>query len=254
MVCGNGFVYHVTPHIGEHVIPGKPGRHRVAMISDLHFGSKFCNKKRMIAFLKEAWKQGARVCVVVGDVLDGNKSVLLPEQSSTTFDAQLAELRAFMKKAPAFEFVAIDGNHDGYFSASAGFTSGQLVANDLREHGVDWTFLGVCLGRARIHGARWHLWHPHGGASTRNAVRRILNERAEALQERTDILVMGHFHKFASLPIYPEGIHGVCCPTFQEKGSEFSNRMTRPWDIGGVIVAYNVARNGHVSEVSAEIV
>jgi len=230
----------------------RPGRYRVGQFTDAHFGSEHCDREAAREFLERAWEQRARVMVCTGDVLDGFKDVLIPEQRAVGFDRQAKEAVDVIRKAPPFTWVAIDGNHDGYFSSSIGFVSGRLLQDRMTEAGVNWRFLGVCLGRARIHGAHWQLWHPHGGASTRNAIRRILNDRIESLQERVDILAMGHFHKFAPVATYPERVFGVAGGTFQRKASEFSNRITRPWDVGGTIVSYDVDANGEISHAGAE--
>lgn len=232
----------------------KPGRYHVAHVTDVHFGSKYCDRAALLEFLHEAWKKGCRVAAHTGDNLDGWKDVLIPEQRAIGFDAQCTEAVETIRQAPPFEWVKIDGNHDGYFSNAIGFVAGKLEETRMREAGVDWTFAGVCLGRAVIHGARWMLWHPHGGASTRNAIRRTLNERAESLEEPVDVLAMGHFHKFTAIPTFPEHTFGIAGGTFQRKKSEFANRITRPWDIGASIVSYDVDKRGHATHVAAEFV
>lgn len=255
-VC-EGFVgTRVRVGAGEVVRLGKtkPGRYSVGHFTDLHAGSKYSDQEALLNTLHKAWDKGCRVIANTGDNLDGHKDVLLLEQRAVGFDAQSAELVETFKKAPPFQVVAIDGNHDGYFSNAIGFTSGSLLETRMREAGIDWTFAGVCLGRALLHGAKWMLWHPHGGASTRNALRRILNERAESLQEPVDVLAMGHFHKFVCIPTFPEGVFGIAGGTFQRKGSEFSNRISRPWDTGASIVSYDLDVKGHVSHVAAEFI
>lgn len=230
----------------------RPGRKHVAIMTDTHFGSTHCDLPGIQRFLQLAWDRGCRVAVCTGDVLDGNKEVLLHEQDQTGFDKQIDAACKSLSKAPPFQWVAIDGNHDGYFSSSIGTISGVTLAERLRAVGVKWDFAGVCLGRATIHGAKWHLWHPHGGASTRNAIRRILNERIESLDEPADILAIGHFHKYCGLPTYPEGVYGIAGGTFQKKLSEFANRIAKGWDIGGSIVSYTLNKDGTVSEISSE--
>lgn len=253
----DGFIQTRSPAIHAETKPiilgsTRPGRHHVAIVTDLHAGSNHFHSRGLLRFLDLSWSFGCRVAVSTGDVLDGNKPVLLPDQLRAGWDGQVSELTKTLTKAPPFKYVAIDGNHDGYFSASSGTTSGRQLETTLRGEGLDWTFAGVCLGRAKIHGADWHLWHPHGGAGTRNAIRRILNERIEALEEPAHIVAMGHFHKFATVAAYPERVFGVAGGTFQEKRSEFANRISRGWDVGGTIVSYTLSRHGVISEISAE--
>lgn len=229
----------------------RPGRKRVALVTDLHFGSAHTNQKGLHAFLTYAKARGVSTIVCTGDILDGNKDVLLHDQNRIGWDNQAAEAVAAIRQH-AFRWVAIDGNHDGYFSASAGTISGRLLESEMRAAGVDWTFAGVCLGRAVVHGARWLLWHPHGGASTRNAIRRILNSKIEGLEEPADVVAIGHFHKFATVAAYPEGVFGIAGGTFQEKKSEFANRISNGWDIGGAIVSWTLDKEGNTSEYAAE--
>ncbi len=235
-------------HIGK----TKPGRYKVGHFTDLHAGSKYSDQNALLELLHTAWDRGCRVIANTGDNLDGHKDVLILEQRALGFDAQSSELVETVRKAPPFEWVAIDGNHDGYFSNAIGFVCGKLLEARMREAGIKWNFAGVCLGRAVVHGARWMLWHPHGGASTRNALRRILNARAEGLEEPVDVLAMGHFHKFVTIPVIPEGVLGIAGGTFQRKGSEFANRIGSPWDIGASIVSYDVDGKGRVSHAAAE--
>lgn len=257
-----GFVATRIPH-GPHrtVVLGakKPGRYGVGQATDFHFGSAHCDLEAIAQWGAKAWARGVRKVVCTGDVLDGWKDKLLVEQRAVGFDRQAHEAATTLRALPPFSWVAIDGNHDGYFSSAIGVVSGELLEQRMRAAGVDWNFAGVCLGRAIVHGARWQMWHPHGGASKRNTLRCILNERIEALQEPADVVAMGHFHKFASVLAYPENVLGVAGGTFQRKdshgrGSEFARRITSAWDIGGPVVSYEIDRKGRVRDLAAEFV
>lgn len=233
----------------------KPGRYHVAHVTDVHAGSRHALLPAMSEFLDfAARKRGCRAAVFTGDLLDGFSEKLLLDQDKIGYDHQASALLHAVRVGGKLydSMLAIDGNHDGYNTSGAGAVSGRMLESDARSMGLPWTFLGLCLGSAVIHRARWRLWHPHGGASTRNAVRRVLNERGEAESEPFHIIAMGHFHKFVSLPIFPERVHGVAGGTYQTKASEFSNRMTRGWDVGGVIVSYRVFKDGQIGEISAD--
>ncbi len=251
----DGFVgtkVRVAPGDVVEIGAAKAGRHHVAHVTDVHFGSRMCADDALLSFLHKAWDLGCRTAACTGDVLDGLKDVLILEQRAVGFDAQSDEAVRTLKQAPPFEWAVIDGNHDGYYSNLIGFKSGELLAHRMREAGIKWHFAGVCLGRARIHGARWYLWHPHGAASTRNALRRKLNAKAETLNEPVDVLAMGHFHHFATIPIVKERVFGIAGGTFQRMGTEFANRIENPWDIGAAIVSYDLDRQGRVMHTAAE--
>lgn len=230
-----------------------PGRKRTALVTDIHFGSRHCQEEALVAFLQQAKREGVTTVAVTGDILDGNRPVLLDDQDFLGWESQAERaVKAFAVGAKGMQVVAIDGNHDGYFSSSAGMVSGKLLETRMREAGVDWRFAGVCIGRAVIHCALWELWHCAGGAGTRNGVRRMLNERIEGMAEPAHVLAMGHLHKFTTVAAYPENCFGVAGGTYQSKGGEFANRITRPWDIGGAIVSHTLRKDGTVGEFSAE--
>lgn len=253
----DGLVYSRSPSVIAETKPinlgsTSPGRKVAAVVSDLHAGSSHFHGRALQRFLAKAWKKGARVAIIPGDVLDGNAPVLLPDQVTSRWDGQCEILAKTLAKCPPFQYVAIDGNHDGYFSARSGLSSGKLLQSELRSVGVDWTFAGTCLGRPVVNGARIHMYHGNGGAGTRNAIRRILNARVEGLEEPADALFMGHYHKFVTVATYPERVFACAPGTFQEKRSEFANRIVAPWDVGGALASWTVYRDKTVGEFSAE--
>lgn len=251
----DGFV-HVTPKregTTLEVDDKKTGRRRVAMVSDLHFGSRWCDADGLVKFLTKVHAMGIRDVVVPGDVLDGVKPLLLPEQDYALFSTQSDFAIRTMKRAPkGMRYYAIAGNHDSYTSHAIGFEAGKALADAMQVAGVDWNYLGECLGHVTLQGARFQLWHPHGGAGTANAVRRILNTRIENLAAPVDVLVIGHFHKYAVVHAYPENVLGVASGTFQKKGSEFSNRLSSAWELGGTVISWTRHSDGSVSEFSSE--
>lgn len=223
--------------------------------SDTHFGSTHCDENGSLDFLHRGWEAGARICTHTGDMIDGtgpHADKLRADQAYTSWDGQTDRVLRVLKKAPPFTYVAIDGNHDGYSSSAMGCMSGQQFAYKAKEAGIKWNFLGMCLGRAVIHGARTMLWHPMGAGTTRNAVRLALNTRVEALEEPCDFLLAGHFHRRATLLTVPEGVFASGGGTFQRKGSEFANRSARNWDFGGWILRFELDRKGAVAFPSAE--
>lgn len=226
----------------------KPGRYCVAYWSDTHFGCRHTDEKAAQDFLTHCWERGARCAVHTGDLLDGNRPVLLADQDYVGWDSQVARLRRTLKAAPPFEYVAIDGNHDGYFSTAAGTQCGKLVERALT--GVKWHYLGMCEGRVEIHGASWFLWHPSGGSQSKLGIIKVLDDKRQNLPEHADVVACGHLHKFASANL--DGALLVCPGTFQRKQSEFANRISGPWDIGGCLVSYELDRKGRIHEAAAE--
>lgn len=230
----------------------KPGRYCVCHISDLHLGCRHCAEDSIVEHVTMAYEEGARTVVSTGDNLDGNKPVLLADQDYVGFESQYERLLRVVKACPPMTWVVIDGNHDGYYSASIGCPAGKIVQAQMRAAGVDWNYGGMCLGRAEIHGADWHLWHPSGGSASKLGVIKVMNDRVQDLDEHVDILAMGHLHKFVTATL--DDVLLVAPGTFQRKASEFANRITQSWDIGGCLVRYELDRQGRVHGQSAEFV
>ena len=232
----------------------KPGRYRVAHITDIHFGSSHCDCKALLDFFDIARARGVSAILCTGDVLDGVSEKLLMEQRAVGFERQSEEAVDIFKHAAEWPIIAITGNHDGYFNDIAGVDAGHALAAKMRDAGVQWLHVGSCLGRAIVHGARVELYHPHGGGATRDAVRRVLAAKAQRYTDadRPDLLVAGHFHKTASVHAYPENVFCVGGGTFQRRESDFGVRMIHPWDIGGGIISWTVREDGSVGEFAHE--
>lgn len=232
----------------------KPGRYNIAHYTDPHWGSKHSLRKAQVDFLKFAWKEGCRVAAITGDLTDGVKPLLVPEQRFTGADEQLAEgqqiWRDVYKAGCKYECAATTGNHDGYTSHAIGSDFGRVIEERMRADGINWTNTGTCLGHAVLHGARTELWHPHGAASTTNAIRRTLNARAENLEEPVDLLLSGHYHHVGFTYAMKEDVFCAAGATFQTKQSEFANRISAGWNVGGSIISFTIGRNGLASEFS----
>lgn len=233
----------------------KPGRYRLAHVTDLHGGSHHFDAAALLHFLKFAKSLGVCAVLDTGDNADGAKDVLVQEQRETGMDGQHAELvDVFAAAELGVPVWAISGNHDGYHDAAAGCDSGAILATRMQERGVMWHHLGQCLGRVVVHGAKLELWHGAGGSGTRNAVRRVLNHRAESYVDgdAPHVLLVGHYHRYAQFVAYPESIFCVSGGTFQRKRSEFANRIAHPWDIGGGILSFTVRDDMSVGEFAYE--
>lgn len=232
----------------------KPGRYRVAHLTDMHFGSRHCDVAAMRDFLRYAEAAGCVAGLCTGDVTDGHSPKLTFDQTAVGLDDQL-DVALDAMRGTRLPWFAITGNHDGYHSSNTGIDTGRVTAERMQAAGIDWKHVGVCVGDVVVHGARFHLWHPHGGAGTRNAVRRVMNDRAEDMARNDNVphaLLLGHFHKHTSFTAYPERTFCASGGTFQRKGSEFANRIAREWDIGGSIISFTVGDDGKPREFSAE--
>jgi predicted phosphodiesterase len=240
-----------TSHFGAR----EPGRYHAAHMTDLHHGSKHNDSAAMLDFMAIAKSRGVCAVLISGDIIDGFDPKLQRDQRCIETDDQLAEaIDVFAAGNIGVPHVAISGNHDGYSDKAGGICSGRLLEERMRERGVNWTYLDSCLGRVVLHGAKIELWHGAGGSGTRNAVRRVLNHRAEGYErgDEPQVLLVGHYHRYAQFEAFPERIFCVSGATFQRKKSEFANRIAHPWDLGGGILSWTVDERGVAGEFSYE--
>jgi hypothetical protein len=240
-------------HIGDK----RPGRHYMLHVTDLHAGSKWADMLALREFLLQGKTLPIDGVLVTGDNIDGVSEKLVPEQRAYGLEDQQAELvDVFASVELDVPVWSISGNHDGYCDHAAGMESGRVLTDRMRERGVEWNYLGQCLGRVVIHGAKIELWHGSGGAGTRNAVRRVLNHRAESYkgEDTPHVLLVGHYHRYAQFVAIPENVLCVSGATFQRKRTEFANRIAHPWDIGGGILSWTVRADGSVGEFAYEFV
>jgi predicted phosphodiesterase len=248
-----GKVRRVTARIGS---PEPGARYYAGHGTDFHFGSSHCDANAILDWLGIVVTRGVHAIIVTGDVLDGVSEKLIMEQRGVGFERQADEaVEVFTAaKLGSIPVIAITGNHDGYFNDIAGMDAGRALSERMQKAGIDWRCVGSCMGRAIVHGAKFELYHPHGGGATRNAVRRVLNAKAERYEvdDRPDFLMGGHFHKHAVVHAYPEDILCVGGGTFQRRESDFGVRMIHPWDIGGGIVSWSMSADGRCVEKASE--
>jgi UDP-2,3-diacylglucosamine pyrophosphatase LpxH len=241
-----------VPGSTNHRVDAPPGRKVVGHMTDLHAGSKHYDKAAHLDYLRTAWDRGARVMLCTGDNLDGLSDKLTADQECSTFDGQTQILIDVLKQAPRFRYYTITGNHDGYYDSKIGTSSGRIVADRMQEAGIHWHHTGVCRADVNVYGAQIRLWHPHGGGSNRNILRRTMNAQVEKTHSRMDVLLMGHFHKHVPLVVFPEPTFCMAGGTFQTKKSEFANRISGEWDIGASLLFFTKRADGSVGEFSSE--
>lgn len=226
----------VPPTVGE--------RQMVGVISDLHYGSKYCLREHIKDCVEYMYVKGVRDILVPGDVLDGNYTDHgLFELSHVGLADQAQDA---VENLPAYEgltYHAISGNHDETFMKQNGADALAYLAAKLAADGRDdFRLYGHRGAFLRIRGAVVHLWHPMGGGSYARSYK--LQKRVEgyALGEKPHILLAGHWHQFCYVD--ERGVHAIACPTFQGGGSNFAKALTGAPSIGGLLLSWDVTRDG----------
>lgn len=232
------------------------GWHQVAIVGDVHFGSKYCRDDYLLDFCEKAHARGIRTFLQVGDMLDGEYRHGIRELRAHGFDEQADECIELLPEMPGAHWYFIDGNHDETFTHSAGIVSGRaLVDRAVSKGRADLTYLGQRKGLVRLDvGAPYQplieLWHPKKGPAYAESYH--LQKRCEAYMPggKPDILLAGHWHQFAY--IVSRGIHAVSCGTFQGGGSAYSNAIGTGQAIGATILSFSLTEHGTLRQVAVE--
>lgn len=247
----------ITPHkaderiktIGVPPVVGK--RQRIAVISDLHLGSKYCLREQLREFVTYAYSQGVREVICPGDWLDGMYRHGIWELDFMGIDAQADDLFDTLPQLPGLNYRGITGNHDETFEDGNGIDIGHYIENRFRQKGrSDIHFYGRRSAFIRVGGAVIHLWHPRGsGAYAKSYKPQKMIEKYSS-GEKPQILLIGHYHQYVHL--FDRGVHAFLCPTFQGGGSAFGNSLGGAPAIGGLMMSWDLTEHGTMRQFVSE--
>jgi UDP-2,3-diacylglucosamine pyrophosphatase LpxH len=236
-----------------HEIPAQVGEEaEVAVISDIHFGSKYCLTAQLEDFINFAYDRGIRTILCPGDVLDGVYRHSRFEQAHVGLDAQIKAAFDGLPERPGLHYYFITGNHDETFTGQVGVSTGYAMQTFFAEHGrKDVTYLGERGEYVHVHGALIHLWHPSGGRAYARSYSAQKKIESYAPGEKPHILLTGHYHFYAHC--HERGVHGVNCPTFSGGGSSFGRSLKdSAQSIGGLILKWTMGEDGNVKSFGIE--
>lgn len=234
----------IAPTIGE--------RQRVAVISDTHYGSRFCLRGAIKDFIAYAHGKGAREVLHPGDMLDGDYKHGRFEMTHMGLARQIEDMRKNLPALPGLTYHSITGNHDWTFTEGSGVDVGQAISDNFLQNGRnDFKSYGDRGAFIRLRGVLFHLWHPSGGLSYAKSYK--LQRKCEHYSSgmKPQVLLVGHYHTFGY--VEERSIHALLCPTFQSGGSAFSNSLTSGApSIGGLILEWDVTVDGTIRNFSVE--
>jgi hypothetical protein len=227
---------------GVSPVAGK--RSSVAIISDVHAGSKFFLRAQLREFVNYAYERGIRHVLCVGDMLDGDYRHAKFEMSHMGLDEQTLDLFETLPELKDLRYHAITGNHEQTFADKSGVDVGRYIESYFREHGrASIRFYGQRSAFLKIYGATVHLWHPRSGPSYAKSY--SLQKKAEGYAAiKPQILLAGHWHFHGY--VFERGIHAMACPTFQGEGSDFGNSLRSSPAIGGLILSWDLTEQGTI--------
>ena len=235
----------VAPIVGE--------RQTIAVISDTHFGSRYCMVSALQDFIKIAYNRGVREVLHCGDMLDGCYEHGKFELTEHGIDDQADAAVEGLPQLPGLRYCAITGNHDHTFTALAGLDVGRYIEQRFRAAGrEDVTFYGNRSAMLRVRGAVCHLWHPQGGAPYALSYRIQKVVESYAPGNKPDFSFTGHLHKSCACVV--RGVHGYLVPCWQSGESAFGRSLVGAPAIGGLVLGWEVTPHGTLRSVSTEVV
>jgi calcineurin-like phosphoesterase family protein/biotin operon repressor len=227
-------------------------RKMVAVISDIHLGSKYCLRSALRDFVEHAYAQGVREVLCPGDVLDGMYKHGVFEVSRVGIADQAEDLREVLPELPGLTYHMITGNHDFTFTEASGVDVGAYLVNHFVQKGRKDLF---CYGDRgaflRIHGAVVHLWHPRSGTSYARSYALQKHVEKYTSAEKPHILLAGHWHIYCH--VYEREVHAIACPTFQGGGSAFSKSLGGAPAIGGLILSWQMTKAGTIRSFGIQV-
>jgi predicted phosphodiesterase len=219
---------------------------RVAVISDTHFGSRYCLRQQLADFVRHAHTEGCREVLHCGDFLDGCYRHGVYELTHSGVQDQARDAAEVLPRLPGLTYHAIMGNHDGTFSERTGLDVGRAIVAAWSEFGrSDLTTYGDRSAYLRIGGVVAHLWHPKKSeayARTYHLQKQI--ERYSAIKPQ--LLLAGHWHTTASCA--ERGVEGIAVPCWQGSGSAFAKSLGGSPAIGGLILEWRLTEHGTIRD------
>lgn len=222
-----------------HLPPLRGGVATVAVISDTHYGSKYCLRDAIKDFVGKAYEQGVRHVFHPGDLLEGMYRHAFGELSHSGLEDQTQDALEHLPRLPGLHYHAITGNHDETFAKSSGVNVGRFIEGVFRKHGRgDLHFYGDRGAYLDVYGALVHLWHPLGGTAYAKSYKLQKQAASYASGFKPHIVLAGHWHTFCH--VEEREVQAIACPTFQSGASPFGRALGTTPSIGGLVLRWQM--------------
>jgi len=225
---------HLPPLAGDTV--------EVAVISDTHFGSKYCLREALRDFIARAYDRGIRHVLHPGDLLEGMYRHAFGELSHAGLEDQTRDAFESLPAHPGLHYHAITGNHDETFAKSSGMNVGRYIEGYFHKNGRhDLHFYGDRGAYLEMYGTLIHLWHPLGGVPYAKSYK--LQRQASSYQSgfKPHIVLAGHWHTFCH--VEEREVQAIACPTFQSGVTPFGRSLGTTPSIGGLTLRWQMTED-----------
>jgi len=209
---------------------------KFAVISDTHFGSKFCMRKQIKDFLRYAVdKRGCMLALHAGDWTEGIEAKVRGELSHHDFHSQMQDMHEHMPHD--IEIVSIYGNHDAWHAKHSGMDVARAINDTLQGYGrLNIRVVGGMNKLLQVGGLKVRLTHPSGGSAYAKSypAQKWTRDLESASGRKPHIWLFGHRHRYVHF--VDRGMHVFDVPCWQGGGSDFGKRLHGQPAIGGLIV------------------
>ena len=166
---------------------------KIGVLTDTHIGSLYFQDSLLLQAFDVFDRESVDMVVHSGDVTEGlsHRAGHVYECTEIGYDAQLNKAIDLLAECPT-SLYAIDGNHDRWFTKSAG----ALIVKDICEHVPQAEYLGQDEADIYLNDKiRLRLWHGEDSSSYATSYRVQKLVEAFAGGDKPHILVCGHTHK-----------------------------------------------------------
>lgn len=224
---------------------------KIAVVSDVHGGSKKTAWEELSEFYQYAYEQGVREFYNAGDITDGmykNRDNSFYEQDAHGFTEQLNIVVAKYPRVEDCITYFITGNHDITHMRNGGANLGETL--DLARE--DMVYLGHNFAKVWLTDkVDMNLIHPTDGSTTAISYKlQKIIDNAEG-KRKAKIIAVGHYHKMLSM--WYKGSYGLLLPSFQFQTDFMRDNNLKSY-VGGYILTIKFDTDGNLLSIIPEFV
>lgn len=226
----------------------------IALVGDVHVGSKQFLEGPFRDFCDEAYERGVRTFVQVGDLLDGVYRFSIWEQRERGFEEQIKRAVEVVPQYADARWLWILGNHDETFERDSGLSVMNAANQEFQAAGrTDVECVGSrgayvrLVGPGERRGLIVEAWHPKGQPAYALSYKMQNHIRDYRVGMKPDILAVGHWHQQCYFET--RGVHAFSCGTWQGGKSSFGKSIGGSPSIGSWIVEYGLTETETLRDV-----
>ena len=219
----------------------KKATHKVGVISDLHYGSKYSCPEEVRDFVDHCVEEGVKTILIGGDISDGLQ--MRKGHANEVFlqgiDEIVEYVAAELPERAEIEYYAITGNHDNALVKLCGVDLGMQIAKER----ADFHYMGYTKSSVVIDGNVLAFLYHGAGNCTQNRTVRLQSKVQQTVESCIthklpipEVYLLGHCHHSSVVYGY-YGSLAIGLASFQRQTPYLAEKGLMP-DVGGIILEY----------------